>query len=63
MNALTLNLRPVLELTDDRVYELYQENRDLKLERTAKGELIIMPPTGGKTQTLLENLQAWELYE
>ncbi len=45
MEALTLNLHP-LELTDEQFFQLCQNNRDLRLERTAMGELIIMPPTG-----------------
>jgi Uma2 family endonuclease len=42
---LTLNLN----LTDDQFLELCQNNRDLRFERTASGELIIMPPTGSNT--------------
>ncbi|MEH1872725.1 Uma2 family endonuclease [Nostoc sp.] len=49
MNALTVNLKPVLELTDEQFFNLCQANRDLRFERTATGELIIMPPTGGET--------------
>ncbi|MGH1396760.1 MAG: Uma2 family endonuclease [Trichormus sp.] len=49
MNALTVNLQLVLELTDEQFFNLCQVNRDLKFERTATGELIIMPPTGGET--------------
>src|SRR6476646_4562679 len=49
MSALKLNLSPVLELTDEQFAQLCQANRDLRLERTATGELIIMPPAGGKT--------------
>ncbi len=30
-------------------FQLCQDNRDLRLERSAKGDLIIMPPTGGET--------------
>ena len=40
---------PRLKLTDDLFDELCRLNRDMRLERTAKGELIIMPPTGGET--------------
>lgn len=29
-----------------KFFQLCQNNRDLRLERTAEGELIIMPPTG-----------------
>jgi Uma2 family endonuclease len=46
MTALILNLSPTIELTDDQFFQLCQNNRDLRLERTAEGELIIMPPTG-----------------
>ncbi|MEH2070296.1 MAG: Uma2 family endonuclease [Nostoc sp.] len=49
MDALTVNLKPVLELTDEQFFQLCQANRDLRFERTATGELIIMPPTGGET--------------
>ncbi|WP_414752679.1 Uma2 family endonuclease [Anabaena sp. CCY 9910] len=49
MNAFTVNLKPVLELTDEQFFNLCQANRDLKFERSATGELIIMPPTGGET--------------
>jgi Uma2 family endonuclease len=49
MNAFTVNLKPVLELTDEQFFNLCQANRGLKFERTASGELIIMPPTGGET--------------
>ncbi|MGI2904185.1 Uma2 family endonuclease [Tolypothrix sp. VBCCA 56010] len=49
MNALTVNLKSVLELTDEQFFQLCQANRDLRFERTATGELIIMPPTGGET--------------
>jgi Uma2 family endonuclease len=49
MNAFTINLKPVLELTDEQFFNLCHANRDLKFERSATGELIIMPPTGGET--------------
>lgn len=49
MNALTLQLLPVLKLTDEQFEQLAAANQDLQLELTAKGELIIMPPTGGET--------------
>jgi len=46
---LVLQMRPALDLTDDQFFEFCQINRDLRIERTAKGELIIMPPTGAET--------------
>lgn len=42
MAALTVNLNPVIELTDEQFFQLCQANRDLRFERTATGELIIM---------------------
>ncbi|MFM6089630.1 MAG: Uma2 family endonuclease [Dolichospermum sp.] len=49
MNALTVNLESVIEMTDEQFFKLCQNNRDLRFERNANGELIIMPPTGGET--------------
>ena len=46
---ITLQLRPVIELTEDQFFEFCQLNRDLRIERTAEGELEIMPPAGWKT--------------
>ncbi len=48
MNALTINLDSVIELTDEQYFQLCQANRDLRFERTATGELIIMSPAGGE---------------
>ena len=49
MTALILKLRPAIELNDEQFFEICQNNRDLRLERTAQGELIVMPPTGWKS--------------
>lgn len=49
MTALTLNLDSVIKLTDEQFYQLCQTNPDVKFERAATGELIIMPPTGWGT--------------
>ncbi len=38
-----------LNSTEDLFYELVRQNPDRRLERTAKGEVIVMPPTGGET--------------
>jgi len=48
MNNLILDLHS-LELTDEQFFQLCVNNRDLKFERDPKGNLIIMPPTGGET--------------
>jgi len=49
MTALILNNPETVPITDEQFYQLCVANRELKLERTAKGDLIIMPPTGGET--------------
>ncbi len=49
MNSITINLNSVIELDEDQFYEICQSNPDVKFERNAKGELIIMSPTGGLT--------------
>ena len=49
MTAITLDLHSVVDLTDEQFSKLCQANPDIKLERTAKGELIVMPPTGWGT--------------
>lgn len=50
-------------LTDEQFYELCAANRDLRLERTANGEIIVMSPTGGETgrrnTRILFQLEAW----
>jgi Uma2 family endonuclease len=39
----------MIELTDEQFWQLCQNNRDLRFERNASGDLIIMPPTGSET--------------
>jgi Uma2 family endonuclease len=46
---LVVQLKPVLNLTDDQLLAISQINRDLRIERNARGELIIQPPAGGDT--------------
>ncbi len=48
-SPLLLRLPPVIDWTEDQFFEFCQINRELQIERTAKGELVIMPPTGGET--------------
>ena len=49
MEAVTVDFKPILDLTDEQFYQLCRANPDVKFERTATGELVIMPPTGGET--------------
>ena len=52
-----------LHLTDDQFYLLCRDNSDLRLELSAEGELIIMPPayseTGWKEARIVRRLDAW----
>ncbi|MBC8120716.1 MAG: Uma2 family endonuclease [Gemmatimonadaceae bacterium] len=49
METIVLTLEPALHLTDEGFYTLCLQNRDLKLELSAAGELIIMSPVGGES--------------
>lgn len=63
MIAVTLNLEPLAPLTDDAFYALCRANPEVKFERTAKGELIVVPPTGGESgsqnRRLTQRLGIW----
>jgi Uma2 family endonuclease len=49
MTAITVNLNPIIQLTDNQFYQLCRENPEVKFERNAKGEILIMSPTGAET--------------
>jgi Uma2 family endonuclease len=49
LSPLVLHLAPVIEMNDQQFFAFCQLNRDLRLERTSQGDLVIMPPTGGET--------------
>ena len=51
-----LHLRPVIELTDDQLFELCQINQELWIERTAEGDLVITAPEGWETGNRGANL-------
>ncbi|NEO89514.1 MAG: Uma2 family endonuclease [Moorea sp. SIO3G5] len=42
-------LELTINLSDEQFFQLCQNNRDLRFERTSEGDLIIMSPTGGNT--------------
>jgi Uma2 family endonuclease len=58
---IALDLSPIATLTREDFYQLCVANPDMRLERNATGELIIMPPTGGDTGYLNSKLNG-ELY-
>ncbi|MEH2211092.1 Uma2 family endonuclease [Nostoc sp.] len=52
MNATTTfpsTLKLKIDLSDEQFFQMCQKNRDYRFERTASGELLIMPPTGSDT--------------
>jgi Uma2 family endonuclease len=55
LEPITLSFRNVA-LSDDQFYQLCQDNENWQLERTAQGELIIMPPVGGLSGNRESNL-------
>ncbi|KJH72619.1 Uma2 family endonuclease [Aliterella atlantica] len=59
MEAITFNLSPTIELTDEQFFQLCQNNQDLRIERTAQGELILMPPTGWESGNRNGRLNQW----
>ena len=44
-----LHTRPALDMDEEQFYEFCRLNDELRIERTAEGDLEIMPPTGGET--------------
>jgi len=63
MTNFTINLNSIVELTDEQFFQLCQKNKDLRFERNAKRDLIIMSPTGGETSKsnseIIVNLGIW----
>jgi len=49
MNSTTLEIPSYFIVSQEQFELLANANRDLRLERSPNGELIIMPPTGGTT--------------
>jgi Uma2 family endonuclease len=63
MTAYTFDLSPIASLTDAQFDLLCTANPEIKFERTPKGELVIMSPTGGETgrknAKLISRFVAW----
>jgi Uma2 family endonuclease len=60
---LTINFPAIVSMTDEQFYEFCLANRDLRIERTARGEVVIMPPafsdTGNRNFNIAAQLGVW----
>jgi Uma2 family endonuclease len=51
-----LDLSPITQLTREQFYQLCRVNRDIPLERSPQGELVIVSPVGGESGNQEANL-------
>lgn len=60
---IVLRLSPVIEMTEDQFLAFCEQNHETRIERTAGGELEIMPPvglyTGNKELDIAAQLRNW----
>lgn len=60
---LTVNFPAIAHMTSEQFYEFCQSNSDLRIERTAAGEVIVMPPTfsdiGNRNGKAYQQLANW----
>jgi Uma2 family endonuclease len=49
IRGITLRPQERKRLSDDEYWAFCQANPDLRVERTAEGEIVFMPPTGGES--------------
>ena len=49
MTSIAVKVPPKLKVTNEQFMQLVQANPDLRMERTAQGELIVMAPTGSES--------------
>ncbi|MBJ7898961.1 MAG: Uma2 family endonuclease [Cyanobacteria bacterium RI_101] len=60
---LTIDLPSTAPMTEEQFYEFCLANRDLRIERAANGEVIVMPPafsdTGNRNFNIAVQLGSW----
>ena len=60
---MTVNLPAISPMTHEQFYEFCLANRDLRIERTASGDVVIMPPafsdTGNRNIKIAQQLANW----
>jgi len=49
MNNLTINLDTIIDLTDEKLFQLCIQHPEIRFERNAQGDLAIMAPEGSNT--------------
>ncbi|OZH53968.1 hypothetical protein AFK68_14010 [Hydrocoleum sp. CS-953] len=49
MTNLIIDFSSVIDITDEQFFQLCQINKEIRFERNAKGDVIIVPLMGGKT--------------
>lgn len=61
--SVLVHFRPLFEMTDEQFEEFCRLNRDLRIEMTATGDVLIMPPTfsrtGNRNFRLITQLGVW----
>jgi Uma2 family endonuclease len=58
MIAYTIDLSPVIPLTDEQFDRLCAANPEINFERSPKRELVIMPPSGGQAGIQIAEITA-----
>lgn len=60
---MVVHLRPETDMTEDEFLRFCQLNRDLRIERSAQGEVVVMPPayseTGAQNAAITFQLAHW----
>ena len=63
-HPVVLHTHPVLDLDEEQFFRFCQQNKDLRIERTAEGDLEVIPPagweTGHRNMKLAVQLGTWD---
>ena len=49
--ATTLDTKPVLELTEEQIFEIWKHNGEMRIACNAKGEIVLMPSEASAMET------------
>ncbi len=64
-DPLILDFNGIFDFNDDKLYDFCVRNKELQIERSSKGELIIMPPVGSEgahhEAIVIHLVQDWNL--